>query len=152
MANMIKKLTNQILIKTRLFLGLLLGMFFPMSVSAQTTSPLFGTIEPPVGVEKYQSQIGPGEIGIILFVSNVIRLITIVAGIWTMLNFILAGWLYITSSGDADTGSKVSTKMINSVMGFAIVALSYTIAAIVGLLVFGDASYIINPQLTSVLN
>lgn len=127
-------------------------LFFPFETFAQTTNPLFGTIEPPVGVDKYQDQIGSGEIGIILFVSNLIRLITIVAGIWTMLNFILAGWLYITSSGDSDTGSKVSTKMINSVMGFALIALSYTLAAIVGLLIFGDASYIINPQLTSVLN
>ncbi len=131
---------------------LLSQLFFPLRIFAQTTDPLFGTIEPPVGVDKYQDQIGPGEIGIILFVSNLIRLVTIVAGIWTMLNFILAGWLYITSSGDSDTGSKVSTKMINSVMGFAIIALSYTIAALVGLLIFGDASYIINPQLTSVLN
>jgi len=149
---MIKKLTNHILLKAPLFFGLLFWMLLPMGVSAQTTSPLFGTIEPPVGVDKYQSQVDSGEIGIILFVSNVIRLITIVAGIWTMLNFVLAGWIYITSSGDSDAGSKVSTKMINSVMGFVIVALSYTIAAIIGLLVFGDASYIINPQLTSVLN
>lgn len=117
-----------------------------------TADNLFGTIEAPEGVKAYQAKVGPDEIGIILFFSNIIRLITIFAGIWTMLNFVLAGWIYITGADDKDAGSKVSTKMLNSVMGLAIVALSYTIAALVGLLIFGNAMYIIQPELQSVLD
>lgn len=113
----------------------------------------FGTIEPPAGVAEYQSQVdaSSGEIGLILFLSNVIRLVTVVAGIWTMFNFIFAGWIYLTSAGDSSAGEKVSQKMTNSMIGLAIVALAYTLAGLAGYLIFGDASYILNPELTTVL-
>ncbi len=112
-------------------------------------SDIFGPINPPPGVAEYNEAAG-GEIGIIKFLSSLIRLATIVAGIWTMINFILAGWTYIISSGDPSANEKASKQMINSVIGLVIVALAYTIAAALGLIIFGDASYIINPPLTTV--
>lgn len=115
----------------------------------QGSRDFFGKIEPPIGVRLYQDKMtGRGEIGIILFLSNVVRLITIVAGIWVMFNIISAGWLYITSSGDTSATEKVSAKITNSIIGLVIVALAYTIAGLAGYLIFGDASFILNPELT----
>ena len=126
------------------FLGL------PTSVLAADDENIFGTIKAPPGVDKWQSQVGSEQIAIFLFVSQIIKLVTIVAGIWTMFNFILAGWTYITANGDSSAGEKVSTKMTNSVIGLLIVALSYSIAALLGLLIFGEADFFLNPTLQTI--
>lgn len=129
---------------------LLIFLGFPSGVFAEEGENIFGTIEAPPGVDKWQEEVGEGNIGIFLFVSQIIKLITIAAGIWTMFNFILAGWIYITSSGDSSAGEKVSTKMTNSVIGLVIVALSYSIAALLGLIIFGDADFFLNPTLQTI--
>ena len=129
------------------------GSAFPQKLLAQTDTPnIFGTIAPPAGVDIYQDKVGSGEIGIILFLSNIIRLITVAAGIWTMFNIISAGWIYLTAAGDASATEKVSAKITNSIIGLGIVALAYTIAGAVGYFIFGDASYILNPQLFTILD
>jgi hypothetical protein len=87
---------------------------------------------------------------LLLFASNGIRLATTVAGVWVMLNFILAGWKYITSSGDSKAHTDASHMMTNSVIGLAIIVGSYTLAAIIGLVFFGDAAYILNPKIQGV--
>ncbi len=112
-------------------------------VFAAPTDGIFGNISAPPGVEKYNT--ASGGIGIVLFFSNIIRLATVVAGVWTMINFITAGWTYLTSEGDPSASEKVSKKLINSVIGLVIIALSYTLAGIVGLLIFGDAGFFIDP-------
>lgn len=119
----------------------------PGQIWAQGTDEVFGTIEAPQGVEKYNQQ---ADIGIILFLSKIIRLATIVAGIWTLFNFILAGWIYLTKAGDSSAGQEVSQKILNSVIGLVIVAMAYSIAGLIGLLIFGDASYILQPTLTPI--
>ncbi len=126
------------------FIGSTISLFFPQQTVAADSD--FGTINPPPGVDKYNQE---AEIGIIIFISNMIRLATIVAGIWTLINFVLAGWIYLTNSDDPDAGSKVSQQMINTVIGLVIVVLAYSIAGLIGLLVFGDASFILNPELTT---
>jgi uncharacterized membrane protein len=126
------------------FVSKAIFLLFPAQTSAADSE--FGTINPPPGVDKYNQE---AEIGIIIFISNMIRLATIVAGIWTLINFVLAGWIYLTNSDDPDAGSQVSQKMINTVIGLVIVVLAYSIAGLVGLLVFGDASFILNPELTT---
>jgi hypothetical protein len=135
-----KKLTRFIL-STSLFLS--------SSASAMAQTTVFGTIEPPAGVDKYNDAT-TGGIGILLFISNGIRLATTVAGIWVMLNFILAGWKYITSSGDSKAHSEASAMMTHSIMGLAIIVGAYTLAAIVGLVFFADATYILNPKFEGV--
>jgi hypothetical protein len=154
---MIKRLANNFR-KRSVVLGIcvwgfllhLLTLAFP---AASQAAPFSGVIEPPAGVKKYQDiqGVGPDQSALIIFLSNLIQIATIVAGIWTMINFILAGWIYITSGGDSSAHEKVSTKMINSVMGLVIIALAYTIAGILGYLIFGDAGYILNPQVESIL-
>ncbi|MBD3250613.1 MAG: hypothetical protein GF381_03535 [Candidatus Pacebacteria bacterium] len=108
---------------------------------------VIGRIKPPPGVENYNEG---NTIGIFIFMSQMIKLVTIVAGIWTMFNFIMAGWTYLTAGGDSSAGEKVSKQMTNSVVGLVIVALAYSIAALVGLIIFGDASYILNPQIQTI--
>lgn len=138
----------------KLFLSTVLFLGSTKIVQAVSPSPasgsgssVFGTIQPPKGVDKYG---GLEQGGLILFASNGIRLATTVAGVWVMLNFILAGWKYITESDSSKAASEASTMMTNSMIGLAIIVGSYTLAAIAGLVFFGDASYILNPKITGV--
>lgn len=110
---------------------------------------IFGNIQAPPGVAEINAQAGDSGIGIIIFFSNLIKLIAIVAGLWTMLNFILAGFTYVTSSGDSGAIDKIGTKLTLSVVGLGLIVASYTIAAVIGLIFFADASFIINPQIPS---
>jgi hypothetical protein len=107
---------------------------------------IFGEIAKPPGVDKY------GDLAVIDFASNILRFATVIAGVWVLINFISAGWLYIASDGKADAHQQVSQKMLQSVMGLAIIVGAYAIAGIVGLIFFGDATYIINPQVIGVGN
>ena len=67
-----------------------------------------------------------------------------------MLNFILAGFTYVTSSGDPSAIEKIGSKLTLSVVGLAIIIASYTIAAVIGLILFGDAGFIISPEIPSI--
>lgn len=139
---------KQIILAVCLLVGIWLVL--PPAISAQGDS-VFGQIEEPVGVAAYNSQ-AEGGIGLLLFVSNAIKVISIVAGIWAMFNFIMAGFTYVTAAGDSGAMSKVGEKLSYSVMGLLLIVASYTIAGIVGLLVFGSATYIINPEIPTIIN
>ncbi|HCC84187.1 MAG TPA: hypothetical protein DEP87_00670 [Candidatus Pacebacteria bacterium] len=137
------------LIVVGLFL-IVLGLTTTSSVSAQ--ADIFGIIEKPAGVAAYDAQLGASNgLGLMIFFSNGIRLITIVAGLWTFVNFILAGFTYITASGDSSATKKVYDKITMSVVGLAIIVASYTLAGMVSLLLFGDATFILQPALTGIV-
>lgn len=114
-----------------------------------TSDDVFGTISPPAGVAQYDAA-GGEQGGLILFLSNIIRIGTVVAGVWVMVNFILAGWTFITSGGEAKAYTEASQKITFSIIGIVVIVAAYTLAAIVGLVVFGDATYILNPRFTGI--
>lgn len=112
-----------------------------------TLFQFFGTIAPPPGVDQYN--VG-GQIGLILFISNIIRLITVIAGVWALFNLIFAGFTYVTSANDAKGIETAWKSIYMSLIGLMIIVGSFTITAIVSYLLFGDASYILDPTLIGV--
>ena len=108
----------------------------------------FGTIDKPQGIDRFESG-GEGEIGILTFFSSLLQVATVIAGLWVLFNFILAGYEYITSQGDSGAHAKVRQSLTNSVLGLVIIAISYTVVAVLGLILFGSASYFLNPQIVS---
>jgi len=107
---------------------------------------VFGKITAPTGVDAYNAK-ATGGIGILLFLSNVIKVLTIVAGIWVLFNFLMAGYTYITAQGDASAANKVKDQLTNSIIGLAIIVGAYKIIAIVSFFLFGDAGFILNPTI-----
>lgn len=103
-----------------------------------------GSIENPDWVERYDNESG-GEFGLILFMSRMIRLATIIAGIWVLFNITLAAYIFLTKAGSSDAYSKASSAIYMSVVGLVIIIASYTLTGLVGLIVYGDATYILNP-------
>lgn len=89
----------------------------------QITTP--GGYQPGAGIEGSTSAVEK------LF-SNVLVMLTIVAGLAFTLFFLLGGLNWITAGGDKGKIDKAKGMMTNGAIGLIIIALSYSIAWIVG--------------------
>jgi hypothetical protein len=129
-----------ILVKMIEYVGMLLPSFL---------AGVIGTIDEPPGVDLFNAKTGVADgIGIVIFVSNAIRLFTVIAGVWVMINFLIAGYDYITSKGDASAHTKVRDRITMSVIGLVLIVGSYTIVGVISFLFFGDPGFILNPEIT----
>lgn len=139
--------------KIILSLALVLAVLFLNNQGVMAAGEsVFGAIEAPPGVAELNVQDTSGNnIGLLIFISNMIKVVSIVAGVWVMFNFIIAGFTYITANGDSSAYSKIGEKLSLSVSGLVLIVAAYTIAGILGLIIFGDATYIINPQIPTVI-
>jgi len=119
-------------------------------------SSQIGKIEVPYGITHYnliaRTQGGSSGIGIVVFLSNLVQVFVIVAGIIAMFNFALAGYIFITSGSDPAAVGKVREKLTWTVIGLVFIVASYIAAGLIGLLFFDDASFILQPKLFSVLD
>lgn len=98
-------------------------------------NPIFGQVKPPPGVINYFS--GNLE-GLPLFFNNIIKFIIIGAGIFTLFNLVIAGYGFLSAGDDPKKMAGAWNKIWQSLLGLAIVAGSFTLAAIFGKLVFND--------------
>ena len=104
---------------------------------------VFGPITPP---EFFTGDYGnPG--GLIIFLNNILRLLVAVAGIYGLLNFILAGYQFMTASDDPKSISNAWAKIWRTLVGLLIIAVSFVLAAILGYLLFGNARAILQPKI-----
>lgn len=81
-------------------------------------------------------------------VSNLLGILTIIAGLWFTINFLLAGLEWISSSGNPEKVQKAQNKMIHSAVGLITVVAAYSIAFIVskilGVNILNPAEYLNN--------
>lgn len=124
----------------------ILNLFSTKVFAQETPEEIVGEIAVPRGVDVYTDASG-ADIGIIFLISNLIRFFIILAGIWIIINFILAGYQYITGGGKSDVHSKVKDRFTMSAIGFVIMIAAYAIAALVGLIIYGDPSFILSPTI-----
>jgi hypothetical protein len=107
---------------------------------------IVGTIKNPLP-SSYQNAIGANG-GIALFLSNVLRLVFVVAGIYALLNFIIAGFQYMNAAGDSKALSAAWDRIWQSFVGLIVIIASFALAALIGQLFFGDPQFILNPSIT----
>ena len=74
-----------------------------------------------------------------------IRAVSLVAGVWSLGNVMFAGFTYITGKGDTAAHQKVRDYITMSAIGLMLIVASYTVGGILGLVFFGDASFLLNP-------
>lgn len=115
-----------------------------------------GGVDLPEGIKQFNDSsggddLGGESIGIIVFISNLLKVFAIICGIWAMFNFVVGGYTFITSMSDAGAYEKVRNSITMTIIGLAIIAAAYTIAGLIGLLMFGNAGFILNPQLDGAL-
>lgn len=87
----------------------------------------FGNYEPPAG------ETGPAGAAsaVELIISNVLVVLTIVAGIAFTLYFLIGALNWVTAGGKQDKVDKAKMYMTNGAVGLIIVAVSYSIAFII---------------------
>jgi len=123
---------------------LLTQVFKPVLAQTPFNKKLFGNINPPPGVSKYSGTAGEG---LFVFLNNLMKLIIVVAGLFALFNFIIAGYDYINAGGDSQKVSKAWEKIWQSLVGLLIAAGSFTLAAVFGKLIFGDWGAILTPKI-----
>jgi len=110
---------------------------------------VFGNIGNPLTKDTV-SGTGYGDLAstdLVKFLNNVVALIIVIAGIWTVFNFISAGYIYLNSNNQPQKLTDAGNKILQSVIGLAIVATAYTIAGILGFILFKDATKLLDFKL-----
>jgi len=93
----------------------------------------FGSsIETPGGYQPTGSGISDYTASAENIISNVLVVLTIVAGLSFLIYFLLGGISWITAGGQKDKVETAKTMMTNGAIGLIIVVLSYSIVWIVG--------------------
>jgi hypothetical protein len=87
--------------------------------------------------------------GLITLLTSLIRLSIIIAGLYTLINLILAGYGFLSAGGDAKLVQKSQERIWRSVVGLVIVVASVIFASVIGYIVFGSANWnlIISPKI-----
>lgn len=73
-------------------------------------------------------------------VSNVISVMTIVAGLWFIFNFFIGAVGIVFSAGNEDALKKGSQKITTSLVGLVVVIASYTLISLIGLILGFDVT------------
>lgn len=99
---------------------------------------IFGRVSPPPS-----PLIQRGPTGIVDLLNIAFGLFIVIAGLYTLLNLIFAGFQFISAGGDSKQVEAAWGKIWQSLVGLFIVAGSLVLAAIIGWVLFGDTSAIL---------
>lgn len=88
-----------------------------------------------------------GASGIVVLLTNILRLVFVAAGIFAFLNLIVAGFQYMTAGGDSKALAAAWNRIWQSLVGLILIVGSFALAALFGYLLFGDAGFILNPKI-----
>ena len=94
---------------------------------------IFGNIDPPAD-NSYFNTGQPGQ-GLFLLISNILKLAGVVAGLFFIVQIILAGYGYISANGDPKKTEAAWSKIYQSIIGLLIVASAFVLASVIGKLV-----------------
>lgn len=102
---------------------------------------IIGSVNNPLAGTGYEGLSGVG-----LFISNVLRLFFVVAGVFALFNFIIAGYTYMNAAGDAKKLGEAWNRIWLSLIGLVIIVGSFALTALIGQLLFNDPTYILQPK------
>lgn len=106
---------------------------------------LFGNITPPEAITKLEAAGGGNGNGIFVLLNTVFKLAGAVAGIFFVIQIMLAGFTWIGASGDEKKTHKAWSTIWQSLIGMVIVASAFVIAGVIGKILNID---ILNPTIT----
>ena len=118
------------------------------------TDKIFGKIVPPQAIERLTPagwEAGHPS-GLIVLFNNVLHLLIVVGGIYALLNFIIAGYSFMSANNDPKKIDLAWAKIWQSMVGLLIIAASFVLAALIGKFLFGSARAILEPKIYGPLN
>ena len=104
----------------------------------------FGSVNPPPEIAKYAAN--PSQ-GIGTLIDIVIKILIVGAGIYTLFNLVTAGYAFMAAGDDPKKVAGAWAKIWQSLLGLALTAGAFVLAAIFGKLLFGDAGFILKPTI-----
>lgn len=104
----------------------------------------FGDILAPPGIEKYGAQ---DPTGLLILLNNLLKIMIFAGGLFFLINMVISGIQYVGSSGNPDTTKQASFRIWMSLLGILVIAASIGLAALVGLIFFGDSNAILSPTI-----
>lgn len=111
------------------------------SLLAQASNP-FGTIPLPSPIAKFGDN--PG-LAIGKFINFILQLLIVVAGIYALINLVLAGFAFMSAGDDPKKVAGAWAKIWQTLLGLAIAAGAFVLAAIFGKLIFDNPTFILKP-------
>jgi hypothetical protein len=103
-----------------------------------------GTIGKPKALDKYSDS----GLGLFIILNNIMKFMIVGAGLFALFNFIISGYQFISAGGDSQKIEAAWNKIWQSMLGVLIAAGSFTIAGLLGKLIFGNWTAIISPTIT----
>ncbi len=109
-------------------------------------SGVVGNITNPLLPEVYKTPFGE-NVGIILLFSNILSLVFVAAGIYALVNLIVAGFMYMQAGGDSKILAAAWARIWQSLLGLVIIVGSFALATLFSYIIFGDPSFILKPRI-----
>lgn len=105
---------------------------------------IFGSIKNPLPSTSY----GSVSTGLPLFISNILKVLFAAAGLFAFFNLMFAGFTYVTSNGDQKKIEQAISSINMSLIGLVIMVAGAAVTGVVSYLLFGSATYILQPSIT----
>jgi hypothetical protein len=87
--------------------------------------------------------------GLISLLNVFLKTAIVIAGIYALLNLLIAGYGFMNAGGDTKAVAKAWDRIWQSILGLTVVAGSFVLAAIFGQLIFGNPAILLNPTIFS---
>ena len=102
----------------------------------------FGEVSPPPGIGRFDT-IEQGALG--NFLQLVVNGLVILAGVFALINLILAGYAFMSAGDDPQKVTDAWGKIWKPLLGLSFAAGAFVIAAIIGRLLFGSYDALLKP-------
>lgn len=109
-----------------------------------TLFQVWGRVTAPDSISKF-GDVDQGGIGRLLNI--LLNALVLIAGIYALFNFVLAGYSFMSAGGDSRKVADAWAKIWQSVIGLVVATGSLVLAAIFGELLFDDPLFLINPSI-----
>jgi hypothetical protein len=113
-----------------------------MNKLSLAATDIFGTINPPSPIANIEGGAGIGRL-----LNTIFKSLIVVAGVYALFNLIFAGYAFMSAGDDAKKVAGAWAKIWQSLLGLAIAAGAFVLAAIFGQLIFHQWDFILNPQI-----
>ena len=95
---------------------------------------VFGNVNPPPGVSTYGGDVS----ALSNFMSNIIKTIIVIAGVYALFNIIFAGYAFMSAGGNPEKIAAAWAKIWQTMIGLLVAVGSFVLAGIFGKLLFND--------------